>query len=53
LIDDFGIDPNIVKLSLLLDYQRCGQKSALDLGGPSLEIIPRTGKANKRQLQHL
>jgi radical SAM superfamily enzyme YgiQ (UPF0313 family) len=53
LVDGLGEDANLVKQSLLLDYQRAGQKSALDLGGPSLEIIPKTGRANKRQQQHL
>ena len=53
LIEDFDLDSNIVKHSLLMDYQRAGQKAALDLGGPSLKVIPKTGKANKRQQQHL
>jgi radical SAM superfamily enzyme YgiQ (UPF0313 family) len=53
LIESLAEDANWVKQSLLIDYQRAGQKSALDLGGPSLEIIPKKGKANKRQQQHL
>lgn len=53
MIEDLGVNPKITKQSLLLDYQRAGQKSALELGGPSAEIIPRTGRANKRQQQHL
>jgi hypothetical protein len=53
LVESLAEDANWVKQSLLIDYQRAGQKSALDLGGPSLEIIPKKGKANKRQQQHL
>ncbi|MFT5658976.1 MAG: radical SAM superfamily enzyme YgiQ (UPF0313 family) [Gammaproteobacteria bacterium] len=53
LIDHFATDPDAIKQSLKLDYQRAGQKGHLDLGGSSPEAVTRSGKANKRQQQHL
>jgi hypothetical protein len=45
--------PGIVRKALRLDYQHSGQKGQLDFDNPRLEVIGRTGVANKRQQKHL
>ncbi len=47
------IRPGIARKALNLDYSRSGQKGRLELDGPKLEVIGRTGIANKRQQKHL
>ena len=47
------IKPGIARKALSLDYERSGQKGRLELDGPKLEVIGRTGVANKRQQKHL
>ena len=47
------IKPGIARQALSLDYIQSGQKGGLELGGPKLEVISRTGIANKRQQKHL
>ena len=44
--------PDRVRPALEADYERSGQKGTLDLEIPGLEIVTRTGVANKRQRQH-
>ena len=48
-----NIKPGIVRQALSLDYEQSGQKGRLDLDGPKLELVNRTGIANKRQQKHL
>ncbi|GBF28681.1 oxygen-independent coproporphyrinogen III oxidase [bacterium MnTg03] len=43
----------IARKALSLDYRRSGQKGRLELDGPKLKVISRTGIANKRQQKHL
>jgi hypothetical protein len=45
--------PDIARKALRLDYQYSGQKGQLDFDNPRLEVIGRTGVANKRQQKHL
>ncbi len=47
------IKPGIARQALSLDYIQSGQKGGLELSGPKLEVISRTGIANKRQQKHL
>jgi len=47
------IRPGIARQALSLDYKQSGQKGGLELGSPRLEVISRTGIANKRQQKHL
>jgi len=47
------IGPGIARKALSLDYRRSGQKGRLELDGPKLKVISRTGIANKRQQKHL
>jgi hypothetical protein len=47
------IKPGIARKTLSLDYERSGQKGRLELDGPKLKVISRTGVANKRQQKHL
>jgi radical SAM superfamily enzyme YgiQ (UPF0313 family) len=52
LTEQMGVSPVIAKKTLALDFRRSGQKGRLNLGKPNLEVISRTGVANKRQRQH-
>jgi hypothetical protein len=52
LTEQMDVSPVTAKKSLNLDFQRSGQKGRLNLGNPDLEVISRTGIANKRQRQH-
>jgi len=52
LTEQLQLRPDLVRRSLLADYKRSGQKGFLDLDSPRLEIVPRSGVANKRQRQH-
>jgi hypothetical protein len=47
------IKPGIARKTLNMDYERSGQKGRLELDGPKLKVISRTGVANKRQQKHL
>ena len=53
LVEQMSISPEIASKTLYLDFKRLGQKGHLKLGGPDLEIVGRTGVANKRQRQHI
>ncbi|MEE8234543.1 MAG: DUF4080 domain-containing protein, partial [Gammaproteobacteria bacterium] len=53
LTGQMKIKPGIARKTLSLDYERSGQKGRLELDGPTLEVISRTGVANKRQQKHL
>jgi radical SAM superfamily enzyme YgiQ (UPF0313 family) len=52
LTEQMDVSPVTAKKSLNLDFQLSGQKGRLNLGKPDLEVISRTGVANKRQRQH-
>ena len=52
LTEQLMLRPEQVRRSLLADYKRSGQKGFIDLDSPKLEIVPRSGVANKRQRQH-
>jgi len=53
LTGQMKIKPGIARKALSLDYERSGQKGRPKLDGPTLEVISRTGVANKRQQKHL
>ena len=53
LIEQINVSPEIARKTLLLDFKRSGQKGQLNLGSPNLELLARTGTANKRQRKHL
>ncbi len=53
LTGQMKIKSGIARKTLSLDYERSGQKGRLELDGPTLEVISRTGVANKRQQIHL
>ncbi len=52
LTEQMKLRPEAVRQALEADYQRSGQKGAIDLDGPRLEMVSRAGVANKRQRQH-
>ena len=53
LTGQMKIKSGIARKTLSLDYERSGQKGRLELDGPTLEVISRTGVPNKRQQIHL
>ncbi len=52
LTDHMQLRPELVRQALHADYELSGQKGSIDLDSPRLEIVPRSGVANKRQRQH-
>jgi len=44
--------PERVRSALEADYRCSGQKGSIDLDNPRLEVVTRSGVANKRQRQH-
>lgn len=52
LTEQLELRPELVRSSLLADYERSGQKGVIDFDSPRLEIVGRSGVANKRQRQH-
>jgi radical SAM superfamily enzyme YgiQ (UPF0313 family) len=53
LCEHMGAKPEIIRASLMLDYQRSGQKGQLEFNCLRLNATDQAGVANKRQQQHL
>ncbi len=53
LTGQMKIKPGVARKALNLDYIQSGQKGRLELEGPNLKVVCRTGIANKRQQKHL
>jgi len=53
LTGQMKINPGVARKALNLDYIQSGQKGRLELEGPGLKVVCRTGIANKRQQKHL
>jgi len=52
LTDQLALNPAQVRKLLDADFKQSGQKGAIDLDQPELEVVTRSGVANKRQRQH-
>jgi hypothetical protein len=52
LTDHLQLRSELVRQALQADYQLSGQKGVIDFDSPRLEIVDRSGVANKRQRQH-
>jgi len=52
LTDHRGLEPGLVRQALDADFKQSGEKGVIDFERPGLEVIVRSGVANKRQRQH-
>lgn len=52
LTDQLELNPAQVRKRLDIDFKLSGQKGTIDLDQPELEVVARSGVANKRQRQH-
>lgn len=52
MTDRLQLPPAQVRAALDADFRLTGQKGEIDLDAPGLEVVARSGVANKRQRQH-
>jgi radical SAM superfamily enzyme YgiQ (UPF0313 family) len=52
LCEEMDLEPGQIRAALEIDYERSGQKGKLSFDNPGLELVSRSGVANKRQRQH-